>query len=93
MQVSLFLIGMGVLYTIFKTNKIMATLEQFQTALADINDATNNIAADIERLAGQISGGMTADQEAEVLSQLQGAAERLRAVAATTPEDEESPEA
>lgn len=64
----------------------MATLAEFQAAFAEINDTTNNIAADIERLAGQIGAGMTEAEEATALTELQNIAARLRTIADTTPE-------
>ena len=70
----------------------MPTKAEFDAALAEINDATNNIAADIERLAGQIgTGGLTADEEAAILAEFQGVATRLRGIADTTPEDAPPP--
>lgn len=67
----------------------MATLAEFQAAFAAINETTNNIAADIERLAGQIGGGgMSEADEATALSELQTIADRLRTIADTTPEAE-----
>lgn len=69
----------------------MATLAEFQAAFAEINETTNNIAADIERLAGQIgTGGMSEADEATALSELQTIAARLRTIADTTPEETES---
>lgn len=64
----------------------MATLAEFQAAFAEINETTNNIAADIERLAGQIGAGMTEEEEATALSELQGIATRLKSIADVTPE-------
>lgn len=67
----------------------MATLAEFQAAFAEINETTNNIAADIERLAGQIgTGGMSEADESAALSELQTIASRLRTIADTTPETE-----
>lgn len=89
MMINLFyFIGTTILLLIVikKQQTIMATLAEFQAAFAEINETTNNIAADIERLAGQIGNGMTEDEEATALSELQGIAARLRTIADTTPE-------
>jgi hypothetical protein len=59
--------------------------------LAEIDAATNNIAADIERLKAQITVGMTPEQVAEVQAVLDAAAVKLQAVAAVVPEPEPEP--
>lgn len=74
------------LIVIKKQQTIMATLAEFQAAFAEINETTNNIAADIERLAGQIGAGMSEADEAAALSELQGIATRLKSIADVTPE-------
>lgn len=56
--------------------------------LAEIDAATNNIAADIEVLKAQIGTGMTPEQVAEVQAALDAAAIKLQAVAAVVPEPE-----
>lgn len=61
-------------------------LDQINAQLASINDATNNIAADLERLAGQISGGLTADEAASVVTALTASAEKLKTIADINPE-------
>lgn len=76
------------LLIIIKKISNMPTLADFQAAFAEINTTTNNIAADIERLAGQIGSGMTEAEETQALNELQGIAERLRTIAETTPEPE-----
>jgi hypothetical protein len=80
-----------VLEAIVKKLNNMPTKAEFDAALAEINEATNNIAADIERLAGQIGSGLTADEEASVLAEFQGVANRLKSIADTTPETETPP--
>jgi hypothetical protein len=86
-------LGMGHIYLIYKTRKIMATIQEFQQALADINSATTNIADDIARLTDQLAtGGLSADEEAQVLTELRTAADRLRSVADVTPEAPEGEE-
>lgn len=61
-------------------------LDAINAQLAGINDATNNIAADLERLAGQITGGLTADEANTVVASLQVAADKLKAIADINPE-------
>lgn len=61
-------------------------LDAINAQLAGINDATNNIAADLERLASQVSGGLTADEANTVVASLQVAADKLKAIADTNPE-------
>lgn len=78
--------------TYVKTQQVMATVEQFRAELAGINESTNNIAADIQRLADQVQGGISAEDAEQVFSELQATAAKLRDVAATTPETEEPTE-
>lgn len=61
-------------------------LDAINAQLAGINDATNNIAADLERLASQITGGLTADEASTVVASLQVAADKLKAIADINPE-------
>lgn len=76
--------------TIHLLNKILRTMitkADFDAAIAQINDATNNIADDITRLTAQLgSGGLTADEQQAVLDQLNSTAARLKEIAAVTPE-------
>jgi hypothetical protein len=65
----------------------MPTLEQFNAAFAQINDSTNNIAADITRLTQQLqAGGLSATEQQAVFDQLNGVAAQLQQIAAVTPE-------
>jgi methyl-accepting chemotaxis protein len=61
-------------------------LDQIKEQLSGINDATNNIAADLERLAGQISGGLTAEEATSVVDDLKATASKLKAIADINPE-------
>jgi hypothetical protein len=62
-------------------NKIMATLEQFEAALARIDAATTDIAADIQSLKDQIAGaGLPAEVENSVLARLDTIAGQLEAI-------------
>jgi methyl-accepting chemotaxis protein len=61
-------------------------LDAINSALAEINDSTNNIAADLDRLAQQISGGLTAAEADSVVSELKTTSDQLKAIAAKNPE-------
>lgn len=74
-----------------KLNLIMATLADFQAAFAEINEATTNIAADIERLTGQLGSNLSAADEEAALTELKGIGTQLKAIAATTPDGDPTP--
>jgi archaellum component FlaC len=61
-------------------------LDAINSVLAEINDSTNNIAADLDRLAGQISGGLTAAEADSVVAELKTTSDQLKAIAAKNPE-------
>jgi methyl-accepting chemotaxis protein len=61
-------------------------LDQIKEQLSGINDATNNIAADLERLAGQISGGLSAEEADSVVADLKATTDKLKAIADINPE-------
>ena len=66
---------------------IMASIKDFQDQLDRIAAATDNIAADLVRLANQIEqGGLNATDEAAIVESLRAAAEKLEGVAAVNPE-------
>lgn len=79
---------------ISKLNKIMTKEEQVLATLQGINEATNDIAADITALKDQIAAGTVTD---ETIAGLEAAAERLKGIAAETPnppaEETPAPEA
>ena len=71
---------------------IMANLQEFKDLLTRVDEATNNIAEDLKRLAAQIeAGGLSEKDEAEISEALKLAAEKLEAVAAVNPEPEPEP--
>ena len=74
-----------------KQKKMSEKLDQIQELISGINDSTNNIAADLERIAGGLTGGLSAEEADSVIAQLQTSAEQLKAVAATTPEPATDP--
>lgn len=64
-----------------QNQKIMATIEQFESALSRIDTATTNIANQLRDLKDQIANqGLSADVEASVLGRLETAATQLEAV-------------
>ena len=63
-----------------------AKVDDIKALIAGINDSTNNIAADLERIAGGLAGGLTAGEADGVIAELQAAADKLKSVADTTPE-------
>jgi hypothetical protein len=66
--------------------QIMADVNTMKAALASIDTATNNIAADIERIKGQISTGMTQADVDAVQAVLDSTVTKLEAIAASTPD-------
>lgn len=72
--------------------KNMPTKQEFEAAFAEANEATNNIAADIEALTEKLAtSGLTDAEEADVLTQLKAHAEALKAVASKTPDGTPTP--
>lgn len=63
-----------------------AKQDEIKALISGINDSTNNIAADLERIAGGLSGGLSADEADGVIAELKTAADKLKAVADTNPE-------
>jgi hypothetical protein len=58
-------------------------MERFETVLSEIDTATTEIAAELTALRDQLAaGGLTPEQEAEVLTKLEAAATRLKGIAA-----------
>jgi len=71
-------------------NKQLSTMakkiDDINALLSEINDSTNNISADLDRIASQIDGGLTAEEADGVVAQLRSASDALKAVAARNPE-------
>lgn len=61
-------------------------LDAIKAELSAINESTNNIAADLDRLAGQIAGGLTAEEADSVVADLKATSDKLKAIAAINPE-------
>lgn len=61
-------------------------LDAIKAELSAINESTNNIAADLDRLADQITGGLTSAEADSVVSELKSTSEQLKAIAAKNPE-------
>ncbi len=70
----------------------MAKIDDINTLLTEINDSTNNIAADLDRIAQQAEGGLSAQEAESVVTQLRSASDALKAVAARNPETSEPTE-
>jgi hypothetical protein len=65
-----------------KVDTIMATQEDFDARMAQLDAATNAIAADLAALKGQITGqGLSAEAEANVLATLDAKIAALNALA------------
>jgi len=71
---------------IHKLNQLMAKADDIKALIGGINESTNNIAADLERIATNIAGGLTAEEADGVIADLQTAAAKLKAVADINPE-------
>jgi methyl-accepting chemotaxis protein len=61
-------------------------IDEINASLDEINDATNNIAADLDRIAGGLEGGLSADEAQSVATRLTTTATTLRAIANRNPE-------
>lgn len=73
-------------FIIYKLNK-MPTKPEFDALKEEINSALTNIAADITRLVEQLeTGGMTAEEEAQVFADLRAIADRANTIAGVVPE-------
>lgn len=87
LSIILSIINSVFLILIFKKQKKMgAKQDVILDLIAGINDSTNNIAADLDAIAGGITGGLTADEADSVIAQLNDAATKLRAVADINPD-------
>lgn len=84
----------GLLTKIFETINYLKSkieimgikLDEILAQVAGIDAATNNIAADLDRLAAQVAGGLTAAEADSVVAGLQVAADKLKAIADINPE-------
>lgn len=71
---------------------IMAKLEDFEAILNRVDEATNDIAAEMRDIKEELTNaGLPADVEDSVLARLEATAQKLEAIAGETPEDEEEP--
>lgn len=66
---------------------IMAAFEDLKVVLGEINGTTNEIATDIDELIAKLSqpGGLTEAQAQEIVTDLRGHSETLKAVASKYP--------
>ena len=83
---------LDLLQKIIKQNTNMAKkIDEINATLDEINDATNNIAADLDRIAGGLEGGLSAEEAQSVSDRLTSTATQLRAIANRNPETPEEP--
>jgi methyl-accepting chemotaxis protein len=66
--------------------------DDIRAAIDEIKDAAQNISADIDRLASQAEGGLTAEEATGFVEELRTVGTQLRAVADKNPEEPEIPE-
>lgn len=66
-------------------NKIMAAIDTLNAALGEANTITTEIAADIEAIKEQLTGGVTAAEAAELQAKLDAHVQTLKGVAALYP--------
>lgn len=65
----------------------MATKAEWQAAFDEMKSGLNNISDDIARLTqGLTSGDLTADEEAAAFTELRGLADKIKEIAAVTPD-------
>jgi peptidoglycan hydrolase CwlO-like protein len=74
--------------------KMTGKIDDVNRLLTELDAATNSVAAEIDALKAQISGGLTAEEATGVVTRLATASDRLKALAAdpanpvpTTPTD------
>ncbi len=80
------LLFVGLVLVLTLEVRIMGMVDDLKATLARINEATNNIAADIRRLAERQQGPLTEAEAQEIKAEFEALAVRLEAVAAETPE-------
>lgn len=66
-----------------RSKDIMATQEEFNEILSQIDSETTRVADKVQQLMDQLAtGGMSADQEAQVKADLQAQLDKLRGIGA-----------
>lgn len=69
-----------------KGEQLMALIDSFRAKLTEIDVETTRIGTKIQELVDKLTtGGLTEEQEAEVLSALNAHGERLKAIGTDTP--------
>lgn len=89
MNIQTLILGTIVLLGIAIIKKLnqMPTKAEFDALRQEMNDGLNNIADDITRLTDTVAtGDLTAEEEAQVFTDLRAVADRIRQIAAVTPE-------
>lgn len=66
--------------------------DDIRAAIDEIKSAAENISADIDRLASQAEGGLTADEATAFVSELRDLGTTLRTVADKTPDGDQVPD-
>lgn len=70
----------------------MPTKLEFEQAFAEANEATNNIATDIDEILEKLgTSGLTEAEETELLARLKAHTETLKGVASKYPDGTETP--
>lgn len=69
------------------TQQLEDIMEDIREQFRRINEATDNIAADIRRLSDRVTTDLSTADVAEIRAALGNTADTLEAVAAETPED------
>jgi len=67
----------------------MATKQQIQQVIDEITASAANISADLDRIADQVSGGLTEAEADDVVSQLTNLSSTLKTLADKNPEPTE----
>lgn len=80
------------LFIVHQNKNIMALFDDILEDIQVMKDATENVAADLDRIANQIAGGLTKAQAETVATDLKAVAVRLKEVADKNPEEPEEPE-
>jgi hypothetical protein len=61
-------------------------IDEINEVMSEINESTNNIAADLDRLADQAEGGLSAEEATSHVANLRSTSQQLKAIASKNPE-------
>lgn len=79
------------LITITQKLDNMPTKQDLQTVIDEVNSNVSNIAYDIKRLSDRITSGMSDADAEDIRNQLKSLADRTKAVADITPDEQAPP--